>query len=138
MAYIITIYGINYVYICNSMRMYNRCTIVLLSATILHSNIVYFLFSVGIFLHVLADTLGSVAVIISSLLIQQFGWYITDPICSLLLAGLIGVSVIPLLRDSTAALLLAPSEPQKIQQSISKVRETIRLSLDQCSCSRNM
>lgn len=34
----------------------------------------------GIFLHILADTLGSVGVIISSLLIRFFGWNIADPV----------------------------------------------------------
>jgi len=37
----------------------------------------------AIFLHILADTLGSVGVIISSLLIDWYGWLIVDPICSL-------------------------------------------------------
>jgi len=45
----------------------------------------------GVFLHILADTLGSVGVIISSFLIHQFGWMIADPICSLFIAILIGL-----------------------------------------------
>ena len=43
----------------------------------------------GVFLHVLADTLGSVGVIVSSLLIRYYGWMVADPICSMLIAGLI-------------------------------------------------
>ncbi len=43
----------------------------------------------GVFLHILADTLGSVAVILSTLLIQWFGWFWVDPLCSLGLACLI-------------------------------------------------
>ncbi len=43
----------------------------------------------GVFLHILADTLGSVGVIISSLLIRFFDWHIADPICSLIIACLI-------------------------------------------------
>ena len=75
----------------------------------------------GIFLHVLADTLGSVAVIISSLLIQQFGWLIADPICSLFLAGLIFMSVLPFLRQSSRVLLLAPANPDTVHKALQKV-----------------
>ena len=67
----------------------------------------------GVFLHILADTLGSVGVIISSLLIQFFGWYISDPICSLFISIMIFLSVLPLLKDSAMTLLLqTPSHVQ--------------------------
>ncbi|XP_046554056.1 zinc transporter 7-like [Haliotis rubra] len=59
----------------------------------------------GVFLHILADTLGSVGVIISSGLIHFFGWMIADPICSMFIAILIGISVLPLLRDSIGILM---------------------------------
>ncbi|KAK2179645.1 hypothetical protein NP493_478g02007 [Ridgeia piscesae] len=59
----------------------------------------------GVFLHVMADTLGSVGVIVSSGLIQQFGWMIADPICSVFIACLIALSVVPLLRDSISILM---------------------------------
>ena len=55
----------------------------------------------GVFLHILADTLGSVGVIISSLLIEYYSLFIADPICSLFIAVLIFLSVIPLLLKST-------------------------------------
>ena len=60
----------------------------------------------GIFLHILADTLGSIGVIVSSVLIDQFGkvfvlllfalllhlgWMQADPICSMFIAILITV-----------------------------------------------
>lgn len=60
----------------------------------------------GVYLHVLADTLGSVGVIISSFLIQQFGWYIADPVCSIAIAIMIFISVIPLLKHSSSVLML--------------------------------
>ena len=44
---------------------------------------------IGIFLHILADTLGSVGVIVSSILIQNFGWMLADPVCSMFIAILI-------------------------------------------------
>lgn len=59
----------------------------------------------GVFLHVLADTLGSVFVIISTLLIQIFGWQWVDPLCSLILSMLILGSVYPLLKSSASVLL---------------------------------
>lgn len=59
----------------------------------------------GVFLHVLADTMGSVGVIISTLLIKYYELHIADPICSLFIAVLIIGSVIPLLKSSAYILL---------------------------------
>lgn len=59
----------------------------------------------GVFLHVLADTLGSVGVIISAILIHQFGWMLADPVCSIFISILIFFSVIPLLKDSVGILM---------------------------------
>ncbi|KAH3696295.1 zinc transporter 7-like [Dreissena polymorpha] len=59
----------------------------------------------GVFLHILADTLGSVGVIISSALIHMFGWMIADPVCSMFIAILVTISVFPLLRDSVGILM---------------------------------
>lgn len=65
----------------------------------------------GVFLHVLADTLGSVGVIISTLLIDNFGWNIADPICSIFIASMILLSVLPLLKETAQILLLrTPAE----------------------------
>jgi Co/Zn/Cd efflux system component len=46
----------------------------------------------GVFLHILADTLGSVGVIVSAILMQMFGWMIADPVCSIFIAVLIALS----------------------------------------------
>lgn len=59
----------------------------------------------GVYLHILADTLGSVGVIVSSLLMQMFGWMIADPICSMFIALLIIISVLPLIKDSIMILM---------------------------------
>lgn len=64
----------------------------------------------------MADTLGSVGVIVSSVLIEQFGWYIADPICSIFIAVLIFVSVLPLLKNSAVVLLLRT--PVKVQDEL--------------------
>lgn len=83
-----------------------------------------FFSSTGVFLHVLADTLGSVGVIISTILIRQFGWLIADPICSLFIATLIFLSVIPLMKDACEVLLLrSPPENEKdLNSALEKVR----------------
>ncbi|PPQ63373.1 hypothetical protein CVT24_005638 [Panaeolus cyanescens] len=60
----------------------------------------------GVFLHVMADTLGSVGVIISTLLIQWYGWTGFDPIASLFIAALIAASVFPLVMDTGKVLAL--------------------------------
>ncbi|XP_071511526.1 zinc transporter 7-like [Diadema antillarum] len=60
----------------------------------------------GVFLHILADTLGSVGVIVSAILMQYFGWMIVDPLCSMFIALLIMISVLPLLQDSISILMM--------------------------------
>ncbi|KAG8992444.1 putative zinc transporter msc2 [Tulasnella sp. JGI-2019a] len=60
----------------------------------------------GVFLHVMADTLGSVGVIISTLLIEYYGWTGFDPIASLFIAILIASSVLPLVIDCGKVLCL--------------------------------
>lgn len=79
---------------------------------------------VGVFLHVLADTLGSVGVIISSLLIENFGWNIADPICSLFIATMILLSVFPLLRETSTILLLRT--PSDLETEIPDVLQKVR------------
>lgn len=62
----------------------------------------------GVFLHVLADALGSVVVIITSLVIMFTEWeyrHYLDPVLSLVIVVIIMGSTWPLLRDSTLILL---------------------------------
>lgn len=59
----------------------------------------------GVFLHVLADTLGSVGVIISSTLIKYYDWHIADPISSLIISSLILLSVTELLGETITVLM---------------------------------
>lgn len=59
----------------------------------------------GAWLHVLADTLGSVQAIGAGALIWAFGWDIADPIASVLIALLVFGSSWPLLRDAVNVLL---------------------------------
>ncbi|CAD5231966.1 unnamed protein product [Bursaphelenchus xylophilus] len=77
----------------------------------------------GVFLHVLADTLGSVFVIISTLFLQYFGWKWVDPLCSLVLSLLIGSSVFPLLKSSGSVLLQCI--PDEIEEEVDHVYDEI-------------
>lgn len=61
----------------------------------------------GIFLHVLADTMGSASVIVSTILIHIFGWPGFDPLASVLIAVLIFLSSLPLVSSCAKRLLLA-------------------------------
>jgi len=69
----------------------------------------------GIFLHVLADTMGSAAVIVSTLLIQYVGWSGWDPLASCIIAILIFMSSIPLVRSSAQKLLLTVPDDTEYQ-----------------------
>jgi zinc transporter 5/7 len=75
------------------------------------------------FLHILADALGSVGVIISSLAIQLFGWQWADPVCSIFIAGLIFVSIWPLFQRSGAALL--QRTPYSLDGKLSILRQKV-------------
>ena len=54
----------------------------------------------GAFLHMAADTLVSIGVVISGIIIKHTGWFIIDPIISLVIAIVILISTWELLRDS--------------------------------------
>ena len=69
----------------------------------------------GVYLHILADTGGSVAVILSSVVIHYLGWHWVDPFCSLLLAALIFGSTLPLLKESTGTLI--QRAPEGLEES---------------------
>lgn len=59
----------------------------------------------GAMLHVVGDLLGSVAAIVAAIVISMTGWLQIDPILSILVAVLIGVSAIRLVRETGFILL---------------------------------
>lgn len=59
----------------------------------------------GAFLHVLADTLGSIGAISAGLIMYFTGWYQADPIISMMLGALIFYSSGKLIMDSVNVLL---------------------------------
>ncbi|MFD4989126.1 cation diffusion facilitator family transporter [Streptomyces sp. NPDC058374] len=61
----------------------------------------------GAFLEVAADALGSVAVILSALVIMATGWHAADPIASLLIGAMIVPRTLRLLRETLEILLEA-------------------------------
>ncbi|XP_023148772.2 zinc transporter 7 isoform X1 [Amphiprion ocellaris] len=79
----------------------------------------------GVLLHIIADTLGSIGVIISALLMQKYELMIADPICSMLIALLIGVSVVPLLKESIGILMqrTPPSLDQALPECYQRVQQ---------------
>ena len=81
----------------------------------------------AIYIHILADTLGSVAVLISAFLIKYYQLYISDPICSLFISAMIIFSTIPVLKNASMTLLHIPNEKvlkkkKKIEQSIRNIK----------------
>jgi len=70
----------------------------------------------GIFLHVLADTMGSAAVMLSTALIYLLGWNGWDPLASCVIAILIFMSSIPLIKSSAKKLLL--TIPDEIEYTL--------------------
>lgn len=60
----------------------------------------------GIYLHILADTLGSASVILSTIMTYIFPWSGWDPLASFLIAYLILITAMPLVKSSAQRLLL--------------------------------
>lgn len=70
----------------------------------------------GAFLHMAADTLVSVGVVISGIIITYTGFYLIDPIISLVIAGIILISTIHLLMESLRLSLDAVPETIRIEE----------------------
>ena len=75
------------------------------AAWILHRSAKHSVNVEGAFQHVVADLLGSVAVVISGVLVWAFGWYIADPILSVIIGILILLSTWRLLAKVVHVLL---------------------------------
>lgn len=68
----------------------------------------------GAFLHVVGDALGSTGAILAGVFIIMFGWYIVDPVVSILISILIIISSWNLVKDSLNILL--EGAPKNIDQ----------------------
>lgn len=82
------------------------------------------------FLHVLGDMLGSIGAITAAILIMAFGWYIADPIASVIVAILILISAYRVTRESFHILMEgAPNDIslEKIKSYLSEFPEVISI-----------
>ena len=71
-----------------------------LTTLLLHKDSHHDINARGAYLHMLSDTLVSVGVVISGLIITYTEWYIVDPIISIVIAIIILISTLHLLRES--------------------------------------
>lgn len=76
----------------------------------------------GAYLHMVADTLVSVGVVVSGLVISMTGWYVVDPIVSLVIAVVILVSTWRLLSDSLRLSLDGMPEGLSLEQATGLLR----------------
>lgn len=97
----------------------------------------------GIYLHILADLLGSVAVILSTVLIGLTGWTVVDPLCSILISCFIFMSALPLVQQAGASLAFGAEVPwqrderfEAFSQAVSSVDGVVGLNdmHVQCHC----
>ena len=77
----------------------------------------------GAFMHVMADLLGSVGVVVSGILILVFGWTLADPIVSVVIAILILISSWRLLAKVVHVLLEGTPEHIDVYQLCSKLED---------------
>ena len=77
----------------------------------------------GIFLHILADALGSVSVVISTVLIHYTSWTGFDPLASMMIAVLIFASSVPLVSSAAKNLLLTvdPGTEYTLREAIAGI-----------------
>jgi cobalt-zinc-cadmium efflux system protein len=93
----------------------------LLSLSLLHGHHHHELNVRGAYLHIIADTAGSVGAIVSGALIYWKGWLWVDPAMTLLLAVLMLLGSWSLIRDSVVILMeSAPSDldPAAVQTAL--------------------
>jgi cobalt-zinc-cadmium efflux system protein len=77
----------------------------------------------GAFLHVVSDTLSSVAVIVAGLIMFSTGWYQADPIFSMLVATLIFYGAFKLVRESINVLLEGVPSGINVETVERRIRE---------------
>ena len=77
----------------------------------------------GAFLHMAADTLVSIGVVISGIVIKHTGWFIIDPIISIVIAAVILFSTWELLRDSMRLALDGVPEGIEVDEVMQAMQE---------------
>jgi cobalt-zinc-cadmium efflux system protein len=82
----------------------------LITALILASSGVEDLNTKSAFLHMLADTFSSIAILVGALVIQLFNWFWLDAVLSMVIAAVVGKWALVLIRGAYAQLLIKPVE----------------------------
>lgn len=59
----------------------------------------------GAYLHALSDALGSIGALVAGVLIERFGWWVADPLASVLIAVLVFAGGVRLLGDTVHVLM---------------------------------
>lgn len=77
----------------------------LVCAWLLHGEHQHDLNMRGAWLHIVGDAIGSVGALIAGALMSLYGWYVADPMVSIVIGGLIVWSSWSLIRESTNVLL---------------------------------
>ena len=75
----------------------------------------------GAFLHLAADSLSSVGVVVAGVLIWRFGWFLADPLASLLIGVLILLSSWGLVKESVNILLEGTPRHLDVEQVRSRL-----------------
>jgi cobalt-zinc-cadmium efflux system protein len=75
----------------------------------------------GAYLHALSDALGSVGALVAGVLMARFGWWVADPLASILIAVLVLFGGVRLLRDTVHVLM--EGAPASLQ--VERLREAM-------------
>ncbi len=67
-------------------------------------------------LHIMSDTLSSVAIIIGAFLIMKYHWYIIDPIFTFAISGYILIESIEMIKEASLILLQAAPEGYHVEE----------------------
>jgi len=75
----------------------------------------------GAYLHALSDALGSIGALAAGVLMARFGWWVADPLASILIAVLVFLGGVRLLRDTVHVLM--EGAPASVQ--VERLREAM-------------
>ncbi|MFQ5917788.1 MAG: cation diffusion facilitator family transporter [Candidatus Binatia bacterium] len=84
----------------------------------------------GAFLHVLGDALGSVGAIVAGIIMLLTGWYLADPIISILIGGLILYTSWGLIKESVDILMQSVPEGislDEVQRAMESIRGVLKV-----------
>ena len=95
----------------------------IIGAVLLHSHAGESLNVRGAYLHILGDLLGSVGAITAGILMVTKGWFLADPIISMVIASLILIGAWRLVREAADVLLEAAPRGLDVEGLVEELRE---------------